>query len=133
MRCKTTLVTRKRKALVIGTNYRLHPDPRYRLECCTKDAESVADFLHDKLDFARNDIRVITDNNPCDLPTKKNIIEAMKTLVHGAQAGDSFFFYFSGHGIQIKDRDGDESDGLDECLLLRLLLGIPVTNEMEYH
>jgi len=25
-------------------------------------------------------------------------------------------FYFSGHGIQIKDTDGDESDGLDECI-----------------
>ena len=39
----------------------------------------------------------------------------------------------SGHGVQIKDKDGDESDGLDECLLLCLLLGIAVTNEMEYH
>ena len=39
----------------------------------------------------------------------------------------------SGHGKQIKDWDGDESDGLDECLLLWLLLGITVTNEMEYH
>jgi hypothetical protein len=39
----------------------------------------------------------------------------------------------SGHGVQIKDTDGDESDGLDECLLLCLLLGIPVTNKMEYH
>lgn len=27
----------------------------------------------------------------------------------------------SGHGVQIKDTDGDEDDGLDECLLLRLL------------
>ncbi|KAF8501495.1 Metacaspase-1 [Russula emetica] len=112
----TSLVTKRRKALVIGTNHPLDSDPRYRLECCTRDAYSVADFLHYKLGFARNDIRVITDDNPDDLPTKENIIEAMKTLVRGAQAGDSFFFYFSGHGIQIKDRDGDESDGLDECI-----------------
>lgn len=39
----------------------------------------------------------------------------------------------SGHGVQIKDLDGDEIDGLDECLLLCLLLATPVTNEMEYH
>lgn len=38
-------------------------------------------------------------------------------------------YLVSGHGVQIKDKDGDESDGLDECLLLCLLLGILVTNE----
>jgi hypothetical protein len=42
-------------------------------------------------------------------------------------------YLVSGHGIQIKDMDGDESDGLDECMLLCLFLGIPVTNKMEYH
>ena len=34
----------------------------------------------------------------------------------------------SGHGVQIKDTNGDEVDGLDECLLLSLLGGMPVTN-----
>jgi hypothetical protein len=34
----------------------------------------------------------------------------------------------SGHGIQIKDLDADESDGLDECPLLCLLGGMPVIN-----
>ena len=32
----------------------------------------------------------------------------------------------SGHGIQIKDMNGDESDGLDECSLLCLLGEMPV-------
>jgi hypothetical protein len=34
---------------------------------------------------------------------------------------DSLSIEVSGHGEQIKDWDGDESDGLDECLLLWLL------------
>ena len=34
----------------------------------------------------------------------------------------------SGHGVQIKDVDGDESDGLDECPLLYFLGGMPVVN-----
>jgi hypothetical protein len=34
----------------------------------------------------------------------------------------------SGHGIQIKDLDADESDGLDECSFLCLLGGMPVIN-----
>ncbi|KAI0270328.1 caspase domain-containing protein [Russula aff. rugulosa BPL654] len=108
--------TNVRKALVIGTNFPLSSDPRKRLQCCTEDAYCVADFLRDVLGFAQNDIRIITDDYPDDLPTKENIIKAMKTLVRGAQPGDSFFFYFSGHGMQIKDLEGDEIDGLDECI-----------------
>ena len=34
----------------------------------------------------------------------------------------------SGHGIQIKDLEGDELDGQDECSLLCLICGMPVTN-----
>jgi len=31
---------------------------------------------------------------------------------------DSFIFYYSGHGYHVKDRNGDESDGEDEALVL---------------
>jgi len=30
----------------------------------------------------------------------------------------NFFIYFSGHGNQVKDLDGDEDDGFDECICL---------------
>jgi hypothetical protein len=40
----------------------------------------------------------------------------MRWLVDGAQSNDSLFFYFSGHAIQIEDKDGDELDGSDECM-----------------
>jgi hypothetical protein len=33
----------------------------------------------------------------------------------------------SGHGVQIKDTNGDEDDGLDECSVL-CLLGMHMTN-----
>jgi hypothetical protein len=57
----------------------------------------------------------------------------MRWLVKDAQPGDSLFFYckchtgpyfdcrkhdidlVSGHATQIKDEDGDERDGFDEC------------------
>ena len=42
---------------------------------------------------------------------------------------DSLSIEVSGHGVQIKDMDGDEDDGLDECSLL-YPLGIHVTNEI---
>jgi hypothetical protein len=64
------------------------------------------------------------------LPTRDNILGAMKWLVKDARAHDSLFihckcsicpkpqfayvFLDSGHGGQIKDNDGDEVDGYDE-------------------
>jgi hypothetical protein len=85
----------------------------------------MADFLCADLRFAPHDVRLMTDDveNPRDLPTKDNIRGAMRALVSGAQAGDSFFLYFSGHGVQIKDTNGDESDGLDECICAMDYLG----------
>jgi len=76
----------------------------------------MANFLCDHLGFQHRDVRIMTDRTPGDRPTKDNILAAMEALVHDAQPGDSFFFYFSGHGIQIKDTGGDETDGLDECI-----------------
>jgi hypothetical protein len=62
------------------------------------------------LGFARDDIRVMTDENPWDLPTKENIVSrlcemsllslldfvqlgGMRALVYDAQPEDTFFFY----------------------------------------
>jgi len=76
----------------------------------------MGSFLCDKLGFKPDDIRIITDKNPRDLPTKENILGAMRELVRDAEPHDSFFLYFSGHGTQVKDMNGDERDGLDECI-----------------
>ncbi len=37
-------------------------------------------------------------------------------LTDGTGQGDTVVFYFSGHGTQVKDFNGDEKDGLDEVL-----------------
>ncbi|KAI0273265.1 peptidase C14, caspase domain-containing protein [Russula aff. rugulosa BPL654] len=98
-----------RRALIIGIDYSSHQDP---LRFCVKDAYIMENFLHDNLGFAYDDIRVMTDDNQSDHPTKENILRAMKALVNGARPNDSFFFYFSGRAFQIKGFDG----GLDECI-----------------
>lgn len=51
------------------------------------------------------------------IPTKRNIRDALRWLVEGSQSGDSLVFHYSGHGSQVKDRDGDEVDGYDEALV----------------
>ncbi|XP_071724429.1 metacaspase-3-like [Rutidosis leptorrhynchoides] len=42
--------------------------------------------------------------------------KGLKWLVHGNSFGDSLVFYFSGHGLQSDDEDGDEVDGSNEAI-----------------
>lgn len=50
------------------------------------------------------------------IPTKHNKLESLKWLVKDCQPGDSFVFYFSGHGLQQPDFKEDKIDGFDETL-----------------
>lgn len=43
------------------------------------------------------------------------IKQAMENMIAKAQQGDYLYIHFSGHGQQITDTNGDESDGLDEA------------------
>jgi len=104
---------------VVGINYSKHRDSRLRLEWGVIDAQEMARFLHERLGFHLPNIRILTDDKHDkreNRPTEAHIVAAMHWLVEGAQPGDSLFFYFSGHATQIKDTDGDEPDGFDECL-----------------
>ena len=94
------------------------------------------DYSTGNWNFKQEDIRLLTDDarDARGLPTKANILNAMKWLVQDARAHDSLFihcecalycisqtavylrFLDSGHGGQIRDRDGDEVDGFDECV-----------------
>lgn len=54
--------------------------------------------------------------NPDRIPTKRNILNALRWLVEGCQARDSLVFHFSGHGTRHIDLDMDEIDGYDESI-----------------
>ncbi len=49
--------------------------------------------------------------------TSRNIVMGMRWLVEGTLPGDVMFFHFSGHGSQVSDQSGMESDGLNETIL----------------
>ena len=89
--------------------------------------------LADQWQYNPGDVVILTDDTheKRRIPTRKNMIDAMRWLVHGAKAHDALFFHCtftrvsymqhaswfwtdSGHGGQINDLDGDEIDGLDE-------------------
>lgn len=49
--------------------------------------------------------------------TRDNILKALNELIDKTNSGDVVYFHFSGHGYQIPDNDGDETDGMDEALV----------------
>ncbi|KAG2095485.1 peptidase C14, caspase domain-containing protein [Suillus discolor] len=56
---------------------------------------------------------VLTDEpyNLKYMPTRRNILSALRWLVKDAQPGDCLFFHYSGHGGRIVDSDGRRVDG----------------------
>ena len=52
-----------------------------------------------------------------ETPTRAAILAALDDLAAQSGPGDTALFYFSGHGTQAPDRDGDEMGGLDEIFL----------------
>jgi hypothetical protein len=100
-----------RKALLIGINhYRM---PGVDLQGCVNDITNIRDILLKYFDFEVKDILVLADGRA----TKEAIIQRLEWLVKDAKAGDRLLLHFSGHGSQIRDRNGDElKDQLDEIL-----------------
>jgi len=99
-----------KKAVLVGVNdYKGVSD----LNGCINDVKDMHFTLKSLFRFETENIRALTDARA----TKANILERLQWLVSGAKPGDFLVFQFSGHGSQIRDRDGDElSDGMDEIL-----------------
>src|SRR3990172_4884819 len=90
------------KALIVGINkYRLSGAD---LQGCVNDVTNIRYILIKYLGFKVKDIRALVDARA----TKKGIMDRLEWLVRDAKAGDRLLFHFSGHGSQIRDRDGDE-------------------------
>ncbi|KAG2072089.1 peptidase C14 [Suillus decipiens] len=72
----------------------------------------MAEFLKSFWNYANEDIMVLTDEpyNLKYMPTKRNILSALRWLVKDAQTGDCLFFHYSGHGGRIIDLDGRPVD-----------------------
>ncbi|MFB3855639.1 MAG: caspase domain-containing protein [Vicinamibacterales bacterium] len=101
-----------RKALLVGINR--YPDPRNNLRGCVNDVLQTSEVLRTRYGFDGKDaVRLLTDERA----TSEAIRRRLAWLVDGARSGDVLVFQYSGHGSQVRDRDGDElADGLDEII-----------------
>lgn len=101
-----------KKALLVGINI-YKPELNANLRGCVNDVETMRKLLVDNFNFKPENIRVLVDERA----TKQGILDRLKWLLDGAKAGDMLVFHYSGHGSQVRDRNGDElEDQLDEIL-----------------
>ncbi|MEE9279979.1 MAG: caspase family protein [Myxococcota bacterium] len=98
-----------RRALLIGINdYERLP----RLRGAVNDVETIRALLVTQFGFARGDVTLLTDGEA----TRAGILAAFEKLVTEAGRADTVYVHYSGHGSQVRDANGDESDGLDETI-----------------
>jgi metacaspase-1 len=100
-----------KKALLVGLNH--YPDPGNSLRGCLNDVAQVHALAMSRLHFEERDIVTLTDSRA----TTRNIVNRLHWLIDGAAVGDVLLFHYSGHGSQVDDADGDETDDrMDEII-----------------
>ncbi|GAB5037338.1 peptidase c14 [Nannochloropsis oceanica] len=106
----------RKKAVFVGINYF---KSKAELFGCINDVKNVKSFIIQNYGFVQENIKTFTDEpgSGNEMPTRANIINALKWLASGATSGDSLFFHYSGHGGTARDLDGDEVDNFDETIL----------------
>ncbi|KAK3147057.1 hypothetical protein QOZ80_3BG0277530 [Eleusine coracana subsp. coracana] len=105
----------KKRALIVGVSY---TNTSLQLDGPINDVREMRRLLCDKFAFPSSCILELTEieSDPCRVPTRENLLLAMRWLVDGTSSGDSLVFHFSGHGTQEPDLNGDEVDGYNEAL-----------------
>ena len=100
------------RSVLVGVDVYERPDVP-PLGGCVNDVALVRHVLKDYLGVPNEDIRVVVNQRA----TKENILHRLRVACESSEEGDVIVFYFSGHGSQIRDRDGDElTDYLDEVI-----------------
>jgi hypothetical protein len=100
------------RAVLVGIDEYESPDVP-PLHGCVNDVALVRWLLKHYFLVANDNLRVVVNGRA----TKEAILHRLEDMIRRSQAGDLLVFYFSGHGSQIRDRDGDElTDSLDELV-----------------
>src|SRR4051812_47392441 len=99
-----------KRALLIGINkYQIDGAD---LRGCVNDVQDLSAALVECYGFKKSDITVLTDG----AATKKAMQSGIKALLRDSKKGDVAVVHYSGHGSNVPDDNGDESDGRDEIL-----------------
>jgi hypothetical protein len=100
------------RALLVGIDEYESPNVP-SLRGCVNDVALVRTLLKDYFGIPNEDIRVVVNGRA----TKVAIMYRLEDMIARGRPGDVLVFYYSGHGSQVRDRNGDElSDALDEVI-----------------
>jgi len=101
-------------ALVIGINDYINlGEDDGDLLGCENDAQLMKSVLVNYYGFKEENVILLLSQEA----TKEKIREAFFShLVNKCKEGDTSVFFYSGHGSQVEDLNGDESDSCDEAL-----------------
>lgn len=103
----------RRHALVVGIDGYPGFGPESQLAGAVRDARAMAEMLIERHGFAPGNVLRRFGAEA----TRRALLEDLETLRRRVRADDQVVFFFSGHGSQMTDREGDEGDGLDETLV----------------
>ena len=99
---------KKRLALCVGIND--YPETQNDLRGCINDAEGWTQLMQSE----GYEVVTLLDGEA----TRENVLSELRAAMHDLRFGERFVFTYSGHGSWVPDRDGDEVDGRDECIVL---------------
>ncbi|HEX8154382.1 MAG TPA: caspase family protein, partial [Thermoanaerobaculia bacterium] len=111
-----------RRALLIGINDYTSARPVRplltdrdwpNLTGAANDVRMMEELLVLLYGFERKDIATLTNQQA----SRVAIVQALETLAAAASKGDTVFFYFAGHGSQVRNTRSAEPDRLDESIV----------------
>eukprot|EP00540_Astrosyne_radiata_P021370 CAMPEP_0116832810 /NCGR_PEP_ID=MMETSP0418-20121206/6096_1 /TAXON_ID=1158023 /ORGANISM="Astrosyne radiata, Strain 13vi08-1A" /LENGTH=329 /DNA_ID=CAMNT_0004462207 /DNA_START=537 /DNA_END=1526 /DNA_ORIENTATION=+ len=104
--------TGEKRAILIGINY---VGQENELTECHNDVEKVKEYLIEYEGFKKDDMTILMDDGNHEMPTKRNIMKALKQAAR-SEPGDVVFIYYSGHGKSLQALDErNDLDGRDEA------------------
>lgn len=113
--CKnSTIVNAMRaRAFLFGLNYA--DDPDARLQGCINDVRNMAQYLGG----LGVQCTVYTDDVNKGQLTGLGLLQALNeaAIASVREDLDMVWIHYSGHGTSVRDKSGDEADGMDECLV----------------
>ena len=99
-----------KKALLIGINY---TGQSAQLNGCVNDINNVQNLLIKNWGYQQSNITSLLNANA----TEDNIMKGIDKLTVGCKAGDTLFFYYSGHGAPVANTQNADKGEQDDALI----------------
>lgn len=110
-------VTLRAKAVAFGLNYAGDADASMRLKGCVNDARRMAAYLRE----IGVPCSIYTDATDPSDTSAAGIVSRLQELAKASHTEnlELAWIHFSGHGVSVRDKSGDEADKRDEALVPR--------------